>query len=287
MQHNALHKGRYPTLDAATGTHTATHQKLRTKSIKIAQTKLPTELDYIYDLSLSSDSSEGVFEMDLPERRESTKDVFDRKKPPISFFEASDDEIFFDMDLSVYGYRGSTQFTAHDLGTPPKSNSLNLPHHTQSTLMRSAGSVNNFSTFSGAAVESFIQTQTRATSIPSHLANRKSRKEWPQSAGREDVNFDALSSTASSSAAGDVLDVETVRRVLSAIRKVMEDLKIDPSQILPADEAAARLHTIFDLVFSSKRFCKTLLKFQGDDAKIVLNSLQWVSRFSSSNLCVR
>ena len=124
-------------------------------------------------------------------------------------------------------------------------------------------------------------------SIPSHLDNRKSPKEWPQSVGKEDNNSDTLSSTASSPAAEDVLDVETVRRVLYAIRKVMEGLKADASQILPADEAAARLHTIFDLAFSSKRSCKTLLNFQGDDAKIILNSLQWVSSFSSSNLCSR
>ena len=96
----------------------------------------------------------------------------------------------------------------------------------------------------------------------------------------EDINFDALSSRASSPAAEDVLDVETVRCVLSAIRGVMEDLDAGASQILPADEAAARLHTIFDLVFSSKRSYKTLFNFQGDDAKIVLNSLQWVSNFS-------
>ena len=208
MQNNALHNGGYPPprLDAATGTHTATHQKLRTKSIKNTDTgraKLPTSFNR--DFALFSDSNEGVFEMDLPEQRESSKDVFDRKKLPSSFLE----------DI------------------------------------------------------------------------RKSRKKWPQSAGKEDINSDALSSTASSSTAGDVLDVETARRVLSEIRKVMEDPKTDPSQILPADEAAARLHTIFDLVFSSKRSCKTLLKIQGDDAKIVLNSLQWVSRFSSSNLCSR
>ena len=60
----------------------------------------------------------------------------------------------------------------------------------------------------------------------------------------------------------------------------MEDLKADASQILPADEAAARLHTIFDPIFSSNRSCKALLNFQGDDAKIVLNSFQWVSSFS-------
>ena len=145
--------------------------------------------------------------------------------------------------------------------------------------------VNNYSTPPRAAVESFIQTQTRATSIPSHLDIRKSG--WPQSAGKEDINFDALSSTTSSPATEDVLDVATVRRVLSAIRKVMEDLKADASQILPADEAAARLHKIFDFVFSSKRSCKTVVNFQGDDAKIVLNSLQWVGSFSSSNLCSR
>ena len=131
--------------------------------------------------------------------------------------------------------------------------------------------VNNHPTSPGITLESFIQTQTRATSIPSNLDNWKSLEvEWPQSAGKEDINFDALSSKA-----------------LLAIRKVMEDLKADASQILPADEAAARLHTIFDLVFSSKRSCKTLFNFQGDDAKIVLNSLQWVSSFSSSNLCSR
>ena len=90
-----------------------------------------------------------------------------------------------------------------------------------------------------------------------------------------------------SPAAEDVPDVETVRRVLSAIRKVMEGLKADASQILPANGVAARLHTIFDLIFSSKRSCKKLLNFQGDDAKIVINSLQWVSSFSSSNLCSR
>ena len=135
-----------------------------------------------------------------------------------------------------------------------------------------------------AAVERFIQAQARAISIPSHLTNRKSPKEWPQSAGKEDINFDALSSTTSSPATDGVLDAAIVRRVLSAIRKVMEDLEADGSQILPANEAAARLHTIFDLVFSSKRSCKALLNFQGDDAKIVLNSLQWVGSFSSSNL---
>ena len=145
--------------------------------------------------------------------------------------------------------------------------------------------VNNHSTPPRAAVESFMQTQTRATSVPSHLDNRNS--EWPQSAEGEDINFDALSLTASSPAIEDVLDVESVRSVLAAIRKVMEDLNADASQILPADEAAARLHTIFDLVFSSKRSCKSVLNFQGDDAKIVLNSLQWVSSFSSSNLCSR
>ena len=116
-----------------------------------------------------------------------------------------------------------------------------------------------------------------------HLDNRKSRKEWPQSAGKEDINLDALVSTASFSEAGDVLDVQIVSRVLSAIRKVMEDLKADASQILPADEAAAQLHIIFDLVFSIKRSCKTLLKCRGDDAKTLLNSLQWVSSFSSPN----
>ena len=162
---------------------------------------------------------------------------------------------------------------------------LNLPRRSQTTSMRSAGSVNNHPN-SRAVVESFIQTQTQATSIPSHLDSWKSPKEWSQSAGK-DISFDTLNSTASFSAAEDVLDVESVRRVLSAIRKVMEGLKTDASQILPADEAAGRLHTIFDLVFSSKRSCKTLLNFQGDDAKIVLNSLQWVSSFSSSNLCSR
>jgi hypothetical protein len=111
----------------------------------------------------------------------------------------------------------------------------------------------------------------------------ESCKKWPQNAGKEDINFDALIST---SAAGDVLDAENVRQILSAIQKVMEDLKADASQILPADEAATQLHTIFDPVFSSKHSCKTLVNFQGDDAKIVLNSLQWVScSISSSNLC--
>jgi len=283
LPNNALHNGRYPPLDAATGDHTATHQKSRTGSIKNAETgqgKLPTSFNH--ESALSSDSSEGIFEMDLPESRESTEYVFDWTKIPTPFFDPSDDENFFEMGLPVY--RGSTQFTRHDLGTPPKFDSPNLPRHTQSTSMRLAGSVNSHPTSPWDAVERF---KTRATSTPSHLDNRKSRKEWPQSAGKEDINFDALSSTASSSAVGDVLDVETIRRVLSAIRKVMEDLsvKADVSQILPADEAAARLHTIFDLVFSSKRSCKTLLNFQGDDAKIVLNSLQWVSSFSSSNLC--
>ena len=145
--------------------------------------------------------------------------------------------------------------------------------------------VNNYPTSPWPELDSFIQA-IRA-SIPSHLDNRKSPKEWPQSVGKEDINFDTLRSTASSPAAEDVPDVETVRRVLSAIRKVMEGLKADAPQILPANEAAARLHTIFDLVFSSKRSCKKLLNFQGDDAKIVLNSLQWVSSFSSSNLCSR
>ena len=158
-------------------------------------------------------------------------------------------------------------------------------HVALDVMINSDELVNNYSTSPSAAVESFIQTQTQATSIPSHLDNRKS--EWPQSARKEDINFDALSSTASSPAAEDVLDVETVRRVLSAIRKVMEDFKATAFRALPADEAAARLHTIFDLVFSSKRSCKTLSNFQGDDAKIVLNSLQWVSSFSSSNLCSR
>ena len=143
--------------------------------------------------------------------------------------------------------------------------------------------VNNYSTSPRAAVESFIQTQTRTASIPSHFDNRKS--EWPQSAGKEDINVEALSSKALSPAAENVLDVEPVRRVLSTIRKVMEGLKADASQILPADEAAARLHTIFDFVFSSKHSCKKLLNLQGDDAKIVLNALQWVSSFPSSNLC--
>ena len=212
MQNNALHNGGHPPprLDAATGTHTTTHQKLRTKSIENTDTgraKLSTSFNR--DFALFSDSNEGVFEMDPPEQRESSKDVFDRKKL---------------LSFSLNGLQKSLE----DL-----------------------------------------------------------RKKWPQSAGKEDINSDALSSTASSSTAGDVLDVETAKRVLSEIRKVMEDLKTDPPQILPADEAAARLHTIFDLVFSSKRSCKTLLKFQGDDAKIVLNSLQWVSRFSSSNLCSR
>ena len=134
--------------------------------------------------------------------------------------------------------------------------------------------VNNHPTSPWPELDSFIQA-IRA-SIPSHLDNRKS---WLQSAGKEDINFDTLSSTASSPAAEDVLDVETVRRVLSAIRKVMEGLKADAPQILPADEAAARLHTIFDLVFSTKRACKKLFTCQADDAKIVLNSLQWVSNF--------
>ena len=146
---------------------------------------------------------------------------------------------------------------------------------------------NNYPTSPRAAVEKFIQTQTRATSIPSHLDNRKSPNEPRQSAGKEDINFDALRPKASSPVAEDVLDLETLRRVLSAIRKVMEGLKADASRVLPADEAAARLHTIFDLVFSRKRSCKTLLNFQGDNARIVLNSLQWVSSFSSSNLCSR
>ena len=147
--------------------------------------------------------------------------------------------------------------------------------------------VNNYPTSPRAVVESFIQTQTQATSISLHLDNQESTKELRQSAGKDDINFDALRSTASSLAAENVLDVESVRRVFSAIQKVMEDLKADASQILPADEAAAQLHTLFDLVFSSKRSCKTLLNFQGDDAKIILNSLQWVSSFSSSNLCSR
>jgi hypothetical protein len=274
MPNNALPSGGYPPLDAAAGAHTATHQKSRTEPIKNTETdwgKLPTSFNR--DSALSSGSSEGIFDMDLPESKEPTEDVSDWKELPIPFFEASND--------------WSTQFTRPDdleLGTPPKFNSLILSPYTQSTSMRSKGSVDNYPTSPWAAIESFIPAQTRATS---HLDNRKSRKEWPQSAGKEDINFDALSSTASSSAAGDVLDVETVRRVFSVIRKVMEDLKADASQILPADEAAARLHTIFDLVFSSKRSCKTLLDFQGDDAKIVLNSLQWVSCFPSLDLCSR
>ena len=145
--------------------------------------------------------------------------------------------------------------------------------------------MNNYSTSPWAIIENFIQTQTPATSIPSHLDNPKS--EWPQSVRKEDINIDSLNSKASSPATKDVLDVESVKGVLSAIRKVMEDLKADAFQILPADEAAARLHTIFDLVFSSKRSCKKLLNCEGDDAKILLNSLQWVSSFSSSNLCSR
>ena len=135
--------------------------------------------------------------------------------------------------------------------------------------------VNDYTTSPWPELDSFIQA-IRA-SIPSHLDNRKTPKELPQSAGKEDINFDTLSSTALSAAAEDVLDVETVGRVLSAIRKVMEGLKADAPQILPADEAAARLHTIFDLVLSTKRACKKLFTCQGDDAKIVLNSLQWVS----------
>ncbi|KIK01522.1 hypothetical protein K443DRAFT_98448 [Laccaria amethystina LaAM-08-1] len=145
------------------------------------------------------------------------------------------------------------------------------------------GSINNYPTSPRAAVKSFIQTQTRATSIPSHLDNRKSLKEWPQSAGEEDINSDALRSMSSSPAAEDVLNVETVRGILSAIRKVMEDLKVDTPQIWLADEAAAQLHTNFDLVFSSKHSCKTFLNFQGDDAKVVLNSLQWLLDYPQSN----
>jgi hypothetical protein len=153
--------------------------------------------------------------------------------------------------------------------------------------MQSMGSINNYPTSPRAAVKSFIQTQTRATSIPSHLDNRKSLKEWPQSAGEEDINSDALRSMSSSPAAEDVLNVETVRGILSAIRKVLEDLTVDTPQIWLADEAAAQLHTNFDLVFSSKHSCKTFLNFQGDDAKVVLNSLQWVSSFSCSNISSR
>ena len=98
-----------------------------------------------------------------------------------------------------------------------------------------------------------VQVRTEVQNQTCPPLNRKSRKDWPQSAGKEDINLDALSSTASSSEAGDILDVQIVSRVLSAIRKVMEDLKADASQILPADEAAAQLHIIFDLVFSIKR----------------------------------
>ncbi|KIJ97408.1 hypothetical protein K443DRAFT_105741 [Laccaria amethystina LaAM-08-1] len=112
----------------------------------------------------------------------------------------------------------------------------------------------------------------------------ESCKKWPQNAGKEDINFDALIST---SAAGDVLDAENVRQILSAIQKVMEDLKADASQILPADEAATQLHTIFDPVFSNKHSCKTLVNFQGDDAKIVLNSLQWLLDHPQSNATQR